>query len=241
MGITRFFTKLFSNKNNDIEIYDDDSVLLQAESVMIRRHEIEPIYNDYSNQEIIQAFQKTNLPYLPLCGENLDDIIGVCSIVDFADKLLHKKKDLKIHDVAFVASNTDLFEVLTYLYEKQFFAAIVVDEFGGTDGIITEEAITRSFYQKYKTDKQVLEKTKEFVVLPGKIPLKKIAKMCQIDISEYDADTLGGFVAEYFGKTPKKNDFFIINNIKFIVAESDNKSIKKVLIRFIKNIDEPNK
>lgn len=234
MGIVSFLKRLFIKEDEKKNHTEKEHISWCAENFMIRRHEIEPIYSDFDIHERLQAFRKTGLSCLPVCGENFDDILGGCMLIDLAEVSKDNFNQFKKHDVAFVAPNTDIFEVFSYIYENKLCLVVVVDEFGGTDGIITEEAITRGLYYKYKADLQLSDKKSEFIVLQGKIPLSKIKTMLDINISEYDADTLGGFVSEHFGKTPQKGDYFIIKNVKFTVAESDVKSVKKVLINFLK-------
>ena len=113
--------------------------------------------------------------------------------------------------------------------------AIVVDEYGGTEGLVTIEDLVESILgniqDEYDNEKEEIHKISEgSFVVEGSTPIDEIAETLKSKIPEGDYDTIAGFMSDRLGKIPAKDDFVILNSYKFIVTEVSNRRVTKVSI-----------
>ena len=180
---------------------------------------------------------------MPVYQENLDNIIGVIYIKDFlpymdaADDFDWQKL---IRDPFFVPETKKIDNLLTEFQEKKIHLAVVVDEFGGTSGVITLEDIIEEIVgeisDEFDDDDLVFSKLDDHnYVFEGRTPLNDFYKVLSIDGEPFeeekgDADTLAGMLLEISGKFPEQEEIITFNNYEFKIESIENRRILRIKV-----------
>lgn len=215
--------------------------------VMTPRVDIVSVPFDISNDELIQIINESGFSRFPVYKENLDKIIGIVHAKDLLqflrNKSFTKEESLTkiIRDVLFVPERKKISEMLKEFQQKKIHSAIVVDEFGGTSGLITLEDIVEEIIGEI-WDEHDPEEDAVKIISPDKISvmgkvnvneLNELLKEDLIPLSE-DYDTVAGLVIHKAGDIPKEGYSFNLNNFKFTVKEVLKKRIKRIEVDKLK-------
>ena len=217
--------------------------------IMTPRIDIFAISDDESFSNIVSNIVKKGFSRNPVYKENIDEIIGVLYAKDL---LPHLNKNnfnwiTLIRDPYFVPENKKLDDLLKEFQEKKNHLAIVVDEYGGTSGIITLEDVIEEIVgdinDEYDDDDISFSRLDDNNFLfEGKTNLKDFFKILDIEdtelfeINKGESETIAGFILEIYGKFPKKNEVINFENFKFKVEAVDQKRIKKVKVTINRNV-----
>ncbi len=208
-------------------------------NVMTHRIKIKAVEKTSKLDDVLQIFAKTGFSKIPVYEEDVDSIIGVI----YAKKLLNlsllnrlKGKDVveHINKTVYVPESMKCENVLNLLIKEKQELAVVVDEYGGTSGIVTFEDIKNFVFNGIsKNLKEIQIKTKDenSLVLEGKTSLKDVSSALNIKIKEENnTETLGGFLVGVLGRIPKKNENPIVSygGVKFKILSMERRHIKQV-------------
>ncbi|NOX19141.1 MAG: HlyC/CorC family transporter [Chlorobi bacterium] len=203
---------------------------------MTPRTEIEGVEINSGVDEAIDKFIETGYSKLPVYEENLDNVKGVVIAYD----MFKNPKTLKevIRDVVFVPETKMSMDMLNELLEKRISIAIVVDEFGGTAGLITVEDILEEMLgeimDEYDEEEEVCKKIEENVyVISGRVEIDFINDKFEFEIPEGDYETIAGFIMTNIGRIPKKGETVEIGKFKIQILHSDETKINLVKL-FVK-------
>jgi len=188
---------------------------------------------------------------LPVYKNNIDNIEGFIYIKDLLPYYIQRKSastkttdDFSISKILrpaiFVPESKKIDEMFREFQQKNIHIAIVVDEFGGTAGLVTMEDILEEVMSNlsYSDENDFYKKLDENTfIVDAKIPIDDLEKLLQIQLKseDEDYDTLGGFLLEKFGDLPEVNSYLDFNNFRFEIKDASERKIEKVLIRKIKN------
>ena len=214
-----------------------------ASEIMTPRVDIKAIQSDASFDHVVSTINETGHSRFPLYNEDLDTIVGILSAKDILPFLKngkpHKAINLSaiVRKAMFVPKTKKINNLLREFQSKKTHIAIVVDEYGGTAGLITLEDIIEEvvgeIWDEYDKEEDIIKKIDDdsYLVL-GKTPIDEINEAIgsQVITEETDYETIGGLVFKRAGAIPKEGYSFKINNFKFTVKEIHRKRIKKVLI-----------
>jgi CBS domain containing-hemolysin-like protein len=178
---------------------------------------------------------------MPVYKDSFDNVIGILYIKDLLPHL-SQSEDFCWNDLIrkpfFVPENKKIDDLLKEFQEMKMHMAIVVDEYGGSCGVITLEDILEEIVgditDEFDDDEIVYTKIDEKSYLfEGRTALVDVYKVLDIDGKEFDqhkgdSETLGGFIVEHAGRILKNNEFIIFGNIKMIVESSDKRRIKMI-------------
>ena len=193
---------------------------IDAESFAIRRLDIKPIFQNFNLIDVKRLFLETRMSCLPVCEDSLDNIIGYYDIY----MLLEGKRLQDAKTVTFVAANTSIDKILEELFKTSLL--VIVDEFGGTDAIITHETIINGLY----VDMKEMMFTNGIITLDARYSMEKLQDLLKINSN---ADTLGGFILEHLGYLPHVDEKFIVNKYEFHILEVNNRFLKKIRISIV--------
>jgi putative hemolysin len=216
---------------------------LSVSEVMTPRVDIKAVSIDDNYEKIVSVITGSGHSRIPVYKDNIDEIIGVVFAKDLLVFIkspeLVKNFSIKslIKKPLFIPETKLINELLKEFQEKKIHLAIVVDEYGGTSGLISLEDIIEEvvgdIWDEFDKEENHLIKIDEnrFVAL-GKTKLDEINETLGVNIlsEDDDYDTLGGFILDKAGSIPKDNYTFIESGIKFVVNEVQNKRIKKVIL-----------
>ncbi|WP_110113837.1 hemolysin family protein [Bacillus sp. CGMCC 1.16541] len=192
-----------------------------------------------SIEEVRDMFLEERYSRVPVYEDNIDNIIGILSEREFLSHLVQGKevniREL-VRDPLFVVESMKISTLLPELQKNKVHMAIVVDEFGGTSGIVTLEDILEEIVgeiwdehdEKVKIVHQIDERNFEF---NAELPLDEFVKFVNIAEPESTYHTLGGWIFEQFERIPSEGDTFEYAHLTFIVREVENRRIRKVLVR----------
>ena len=214
--------------------------------VMTPRVDVVSVSDDTSFDELIDIINTSGHSRLPLYSENLDNIIGVI----YAKDLLPYIKDVENRNtftlksiarkILFVPKTKLINDLMHEFQEKKMHIAIVVDEYGGTAGVISLEDILEEIIGEIrdefdKEENPVVKVSENSYLILGKLSIDELNELLNLEIESEndDFETVGGLVLNHAGSIPKEGYAFSLENHKFTVKEVVNKRIKKILIEKI--------
>lgn len=211
--------------------------------IMKPRIDIFAIADDESYKDVLDKILKNGYSRNPVYHESIDNIIGVLYAKDLLahlDKSKFKWQDL-LREPFFVPENKKLDDLLSEFQEKKNHLAIVVDEYGGTSGIVTLEDVIEEIVGDISDefDDEDLSYSKldeNNYVFEGKTTIKDFCKVMNIEDDSVfeeekgESETLAGFILEVSGKFPKKGEKINFLNYTFTVEALDRKRIKQVKV-----------
>jgi len=217
----------------------------EASEIMRSRVNVTAIDMDASFDEVVKVILESGFSRIPVYKENFDHVQGLLYIKDLLP-WLNKKTAVKwqklIRPAFFVPENKKINDLLQEFREKKIHLAIVVDEYGGTSGIITLEDIIEEIVGEIhdEYDKEPAPFTFEKLsdntwLFEAKTPLNDLCKILEIDDETFDevkgeSDSLGGLILELQGKIPKKGSKISFGSFDFEVTDSDERKINQVKV-----------
>lgn len=266
---TSLIKKSIKNKNNisidelsdaldlakDDELKEDEKILkgivnfgsITTSQIMKPRVDVISIDNKETFNNVIKLIVESGFSRIPVFNKTFDEIKGVIYAKDLLPHL-HKSNfrwQSLIRPPYYVPETKKINDLLSEFQSKKIHMAIVIDEYGGSAGIITLEdvleeivgEITDEFDEDEKQFKRISDTELEF---DAKILLQDFYKIMSIDDNYFDdnkgeADTLAGLILEIKGAIPEVNNKIIFNDFEFTIIEVDNRRIKKILCKIIKN------
>ncbi|MCG6794244.1 hemolysin family protein [Geobacillus sp. YHL] len=189
-------------------------------------------------EEIRDVFLEEKYSRIPVYEGDIDNVIGILSESDFFSELV-QKREVRIRDLLrqplFVVESMKVSDLLPELQKSKVHMAIVVDEFGGTAGLITLEDILEQIVgeiwdehdEAVKTVRQIDEHSFEF---SAELPLDEFCEVMNIDVPKSESHTLGGWIFEMFERIPAVGETLQYGSLTFTVRQVDNRRIRKVLV-----------
>ena len=199
---------------------------LTAEEVMTPRPEMVAIDTECSEEELARIFEETGFSRVPVYEEEIDKIIGVINQKDFHYHVLGKDKHISdyVSPVVFVAETMKIFDLLRKMQQLKTHMAIVIDEYGGTSGLVTMEDIIEELvgeiYDEYDViaNKEIMPLQNGSYRVRCSASLAKVFDYLGIDEEITEVNTVNGWVSMMLDHLPKKDDRF--------ETQIDNKKLK---------------
>ena len=210
--------------------------------VMCPRTDVFALSEDEKFTDVVSKIIENGHSRIPVYQENMDTIIGILYTKDVLPHLSKNSFQWKklLREPFFIPENKKLDDLLKEFQEKKNHLAIVVDEYGGTSGIVTLEDVIEEIVgdisDEFDDDDLSYSKLDPYnYVFEGKIVLKDFYKVLEIDESTFEehkgeAETLAGFILEISGKFPKKNELLKFKEYQFKIEALDKKRIKQVKV-----------
>ncbi len=202
-----------------------------VEDVMIPRSNIYSVKHDASAEDVFAVINKTGHTRILVYKDDLDNIIGFLHIKDLFKKL-SEKKSFSINELIrkhiITATSTKLINLLALMKKKQVHIAVVVDEYGGTDGIVSIEDIIEELVgpindEHDEEDRGYIVNNDGSINVDASINVESLEKLLKIKLRDEDDqddyDTVGGFVMSKIGHLPVVGE-------KFFITKEDNRNIK---------------
>lgn len=222
---------------------------ITVSEVMRHRKDIFAVDINISGDELMHELSKEEYRYsrIPVYDETIDEIKGVLYVKDILKNIGKKSFKVKniVKDAYFVSQTRLINEVFKELQKNKKQIAIIVDEYGGTAGLITMEDIIEELfgeiYDEYDEEEKEFEKIDENTyMLAGNMAIYDVNKILNAEIPEGDYDTISGFLQEQLGRIPEDEETPIVETKKvtYKIEEYEDKRILK--IKACKNnIEEP--
>ncbi len=220
--------------NNVFEFND-----ITVSEIMRHRKDIFAVDISISNEELLSELSKEEYRYsrIPVYDETIDEIKGVLYVKDILKNI--NKKNFKVKNIIkeayFISQNRLINEVFKELQKNKMQIAIIVDEYGGTAGIVTMEDILEELvgdiYDEYDKEEEECEKIDENTyILSGSLPIYDVNKLLDAGIPEGIYDTISGFLQEELGRIPEDKEKPVIETerVTYKIEEYEDKRILKV-------------
>lgn len=220
--------------NNVFEFND-----ITVSEIMKHRKDIFAVDINISNDELMEELSKEEYRYsrIPVYDETIDEIKGILYIKDVLKNIGKKNFKVKnaVKDAYFVSQNRLINEVFKELQKNKMQIAIIIDEYGGTAGLITMEDILEELvgdiFDEYDKEENEFEKIDENTyIIVGSMPIYDVNKLLNANIPEGDYDTLSGFLQEKLGRIPEEEENPIIETkeVTYKIEKYEDKRILKV-------------
>lgn len=212
-----------------------------AKDIMTPRTDIIAIDIEESFDEVIEKISEYSYSRMPVYEDNLDNIIGILNVKD----IFHMNRTKSLAD------NKKFFKKAFFTYEykptgtlfsemrqKKLSVAIVTDEYGGTEGMITFEDIFEKIVgqisDEYDTeeDEDILQVGPNKYIIEASINIDEINQIFGTELECQEFDSLGGYIIENIDRFPKLNEVIKIGDIKFTIVKKTKNRIEKILVDF---------
>lgn len=225
----------YNSVDSEIQIFQNalEFSAVKARDVMIPRTEISAVEIHDSVKELKSLFIETGFSKVMVFQSSLDDIIGYVHSFE----LFRKPRTIKsvMIPVEFVPETMFIKDVMNLLTKKRKSVAIVLDEYGGTSGMITIEDIVEELFgeieDEHDSDETLIEEQlseKEFR-FSTRLDVEYINETYKLNITEDNSySTLGGFIVDHVKEIPQKGEVIEIDNFQFVIEEASNKKIELV-------------
>ncbi|TAI47875.1 gliding motility-associated protein GldE [Flagellimonas allohymeniacidonis] len=214
-----------------------------TKQVMRPRIDIFALNEEMKFREVLEEIKKNGYSRIPVFSENMDNVLGVLYVKDLLPYLDRKTFNWMslIREPYFVPENKKLDDLLLEFQDKKNHLAIVVDEYGGTSGIVTLEDIIEEIVgdisDEFDDEDLIFSKLDDFnYVFDGKTALKDFYRVVKIeDEDEFEnnkgeSETIAGFVLEISGSFPKRGEKVLFKDYRFIVESLDKKRLKQIKV-----------
>jgi len=229
---------LDSEKEMIDNIFEFDDTIVSE--VMTHRTDMVAVPIDATLDEIMDIIISEKFTRLPVYEDTIDNIIGILHAKDllkYVNKDAQGKFNLKeiIRQPYFVPESKKTDELFKDLQKSKTHMAIVIDEYGGTAGLVTIEdlieEIVGNIFDEYDEEEKEIEKIDDTTyVIDGTVNLDMVKECLEVDLPVEEYDTLSGFIVGQLGRIPKEEEKPVIefNNVVFKVERVDEKRISKV-------------
>ncbi len=219
---------------NAIEFND-----LEVSSILTPRIDIVAISDDTPIDEISELFRTSGFSRLPVYHDTIDNIIGVIHEKDFNKLTYDKKVDIgaAMHSVMFITEGMKISKLLRKFQEAKSHIAIVVDEYGGTAGIVTMEDVLEGLVGEiWDEHDEVIENIKpiseDTYLVNGGTPISELSDLHEFSDEVLDDNaTVNGWVLDNLGKIPEVGDSFEYENLSVEIKETDGKRASEIEIK----------
>lgn len=219
---------------------------IDVDEIMQPRVDIVDVDYNSDFETVLKIIRESEYSRLPVYEDSIDYVKGILYIKDFL-QYMDQEKDFKwqehIREAYFVPENKKIDDLLKEFQQKHIHMAVVVDEFGGTSGIVTMEDIIEVIVgdicdEHDEEEKQITPIDQNTYMLDGKLLLSEFYHLLDVEKEIFekvagDADTLAGLILESKGYIPMPGETFDLENYHFEIMSADKRRIKE--IKFVIN------
>ncbi len=212
-----------------------------VKDVMTPRTDVVAIDINSTPDKIIEVFNEEGYSRIPVYEEDIDNLVGILHVKDLLSMVLNNKElEIKgnlrkpIYTFEYQKSS-DLF---TQMRLQKATFAVVLDEYGGTDGIVTMEDLIEEIvgeiedeYDEFDDSLEILPLKNNMYILDGGVRLEDLRKRINLDIDSEEVDTIGGFIIEKFDRIPQQGEVLEYENLVFTILDLDKNRIAQLKLQ----------
>ncbi|MDO5517550.1 MAG: hemolysin family protein [Clostridium sp.] len=219
----------------------------QVKDIMVQRVDVVSVDEEATYDEIMEVIKSEQFSRIPIYNQTIDNIIGILNVKDLAMVENPRENfDLKkyIREPYYTFEFKKIVELFKEMKKTRNHIAVVLDEYGGTVGIVTIEdlieEIVGEIEDEYDEDKSSVEVISDNeYVFDGSVRLHDISDIIGVNMDSEEFDSVGGLMIGELGRMPEKDEEVIIGNIKLVAEDIEKNRILKVRM-FIYNKEEEN-
>lgn len=210
-----------------------------VKEVMVPRMDMVAVEKNTPISEVLEVILHEGFSRIPVFDKTIDNVVGIVYardlLVNYSKGLTNVTLEKIIRPAYYVPETKKVLELLKELQKRKTHMAIVVDEYGGTAGLITIEdlleEIVGEIFDEYDLEEVLVEYIDENNIrVDGKVDLDEINEILGINLPEAEYESIGGFVFNLFGKIPAPGEKIDYNNLTFTIEAVDGRRISKILI-----------
>lgn len=209
---------------------------MQARDIMIPRSQVVMVSRNASAAEMLQVMAETAHSRFPVVDDDRDDVIGILLAKDVLSAVVANEKfefDLReiLRPAVFIPESKRLNVLLREFRARRNHMAIVVDEYGGVAGIVTIENVLEQIVGEIEDehdvddDAPILKRDDTTYMVKALTEVEDFNEHFDLEWSDDDFDTVGGYVVNQFGHLPKRGETITIDRLQFTVVRADNRRV----------------
>jgi CBS domain containing-hemolysin-like protein len=236
---------------------EDESRLLRSvvdfrdtlvREVMTPRPDIVAIRRDASIDDLRRLIQEQEYSRLPVFADNLDNIVGLVVVKDLIQGAEPLAGDRKVSEImrpaAFVPETKRLMDLLREFQQKRLQLGIVVDEYGGTAGLVTVEDVVEELVGEIRDEydseaEPIVREADDTYVFSGKVAIGDMVDRLEASIEDGEFETVGGYVLARVGRVPAVGERLVSDGLEVEVLEAERRRVHKVRVRRLPQPAEP--
>ncbi|MGB5270730.1 MAG: gliding motility-associated protein GldE [Eudoraea sp.] len=214
-----------------------------TKQVMRPRLDIFALSEEMKFTDVLEEIKNHGYSRIPVFSENMDNVLGVLYVKDLLPYIERKNFNwlTLIREPYFVPENKKLDDLLLEFQDKKNHLAVVVDEYGGTSGIVTLEDVIEEIVgdisDEFDDEDLIFSKLDDFTyIFEGKTTLKDFYRVTKIkneedfEVQKGESETIAGFVLEIAGSFPKRGEIVTYMDYQFLVESLDKKRLKQIKV-----------
>jgi CBS domain containing-hemolysin-like protein len=209
-----------------------------AREIMVPRVDMVCLYAHLSFEENMKIVKEARYTRFPLCGKDKDDILGIIHIRDIYERLAEgEKPDITqlVRPVTLVPETMEIKDILRILQKNRAGMAVVVDEYGGTSGLVTTEDIIEEIVgeiqDEFDDERPFFQQKGDETSIDARLLIEEVNEHFNIHIEDPNNDTIGGWIFSQLQEVPKVGDRVVYDGLLFIVQEIDQRSVTRLLVK----------
>jgi len=212
-----------------------------VKEIMMPRTDMACIFIEDSFEETIAFALEEQLTRYPVCRDSKDNVIGFIHIKDlYKQRIEGNNQNIEgiIREIKFVPESMSISELLKVFKKEKAQMAIIIDEYGGTSGLVTIEDILEEIVgelqDEFDEEGEEIKKTEDGnYIVNGKVIIEDINELLDIEIDSENVDTIGGWIYSQLNSYPQVNEKVNYEDYEFTILKCDRKRISKVSIKKI--------
>lgn len=240
--------------DGDLEEHESDLITaaiefndLEVNEILTPRVDVVALDIETSMEGMEEAFRTNSFSRFPIYENTIDNVIGILHEKDFYYAFYNDAKDVRaiLKPIQYTSSHVKISELLRQLQNSKTHMAVVLDEYGGTAGIITMEDILEELvgeiYDEHDEIReywhQVDEKT---YLVEGDCDLGEMFELFDMEETddEYDVNTVSGWAIQNMNRIPKEGDTFVADDLFVTIMEADEKLVKNIKVQLLEKQEE---
>lgn len=210
-----------------------------AREIMVPRTSIVAIPSTSTLDQVLTTIIESGHSRIPVYGENVDHVVGILNAKDLLPLWLENRHEVNLSEICrepyFVPETKRINDLLNELRAKKSHLAIIVDEYGGTSGIVTIEDIIEEIIGEIRDEHDVEEEPfvrqdEQTTLVSAVVNLDDFEERFDVTLPREGYDTLGGFIIHHLGRVPKGGEELTVGELRFQIQSADPKRITRVLV-----------
>ena len=207
----------------------------QAREIMVPRTEIVFVQITDSMAQVKKTFQQCSYSRLPVIEEDLDHICGIVHSADLLKKPSHLKQILR--KATFVPESKRCFDLLRQMKKEKISLVILIDEYGGTSGLVTLEDIMEELFgdiqDEYDKEHQLFQLLRDgSIIADGRAEVRQINEQLNTSLPLGNYETINGLILQTVGRIPKTGEQIQIDHYRIKIIKASGKRVEIVNLRY---------
>lgn len=215
---------------------------LQVQDIMTPRTDIACASDLETIKQVAESIISTGHSRIPIYSGNKDNIVGIVYAKDLLEHMLDSAEQERpaisiIRDPFFVPETKNVFDLLQEFRARKLHLAVILDEYGGTAGLVTIEDVLEQIVGDIEDEhdaprqEEIAPQPDGSYLIAGRAYLEDLKESLPVAITCEEVDTLGGYLTHLAGRVPKPGEEFVLEGALFRVVDSDVKQIHRILFR----------